>query len=127
MTREEIAALSALERKVLLEDVAALVGSGAWRLGEAVRFLRTIVLRRNREDFARIVDISPAALQQLEERPDANPTLDTVNRVLRPFGGVMGLVFPRMTPAPPTTETVLRRRAVLVNALAKTRRKKPAR
>jgi len=124
--REDIAAMSALERKEVLEDVATLVLRGTWRLGEAVRFLRTIVLRKNRQAFARIVGISPAALQVLEESPTANPTLETLNNVLRPFGGAMGLVFPRMNPAPPVTETVLRRQAALIDALAKTRRKKSA-
>ena len=123
MKREDLAAMNAAQRKELLEDVALLVQQGAWRLGEAVRFLRTIVLRKNRVDFARMVGISPAALQQLEERPDANPTIDTLNRVLRPFGGAMGVVFPRMSPPPPMTEEVRGRHAKLIDALAATRRK----
>lgn len=116
-----------LERKALLEDVARLVHSGVWRFGEAVRFLRAVVLRKNRETFARLVGLSPAALQKLEERVDANPTLDTLNRVLRPFGGAMGLVFPRMEPLPPLTVERERRLEALEAALAGTRRKKPAR
>lgn len=124
MTREELVAMTAAQRKELLEDVAALVQQRTWRLGEAVRFLRAVVLRKNRVDFARLVGISAAALQQLEERPDANPTLDTVNRVLRPFGGALGIVFPRMSPLPPVTEAGARRHAALVDALAGTRRKK---
>lgn len=113
-----------LQRKELLEDVVALVHRGEWRFGEAVRFLRAVVLRRSRHDFARLVGISPAALQKLEERIDANPTLDTMNRVLRPFGGAVGLVFPRMEPSPAPTVDVERRRGVLKTALAGTRRRK---
>lgn len=121
--REDIAAMGPLQRKELLEDVAALLHRGEWRFGEVVRFLRAVVLRRSRQDFARLVGVSPAALQKLEEQVDANPTLDTLNRVLRPFGGAVGLVFPRMEPAPPPTEEVEQRRAVLMRALAGTRRR----
>ncbi len=121
--RADLAALGPLQRKELLQDVAALVHRGEWRFGEAVRFLRAVVLLRNRDDFARLVGLSPAAVQQLEERVDANPTLDTMNRVLRPFGGAVGLVFPRMEPSPTPTEDVERRRAALKTALAGTRRR----
>ena len=126
MKREDIAAMSAIERKALLEDVATLVHSGQWRLGEAVRFLRAVVLRRSRVDFARLVGISAAALQQLEEWKDVNPTLDTLNRVFRPFGAQLGLVFPRMHPLPaPTSDDVTRRERVKA-ALAATLRKRRA-
>lgn len=124
--REALASMGPLERKALLEDVARLVHSGEWRFGEAVRFLRAVVLRKNRETFARLVGISTAALQKLEERADANPTLDTLNRVLRPFGGAVGIVFPRMAPPPPLTIDDEQRLATLKAALAGTRRKKPA-
>jgi len=122
--REDIAAMGALQRKELLEDVMALVHSGEWRFGEAVRFLRAVVLRLSRPDFAKLVGVSPAALQKVEEREDANPTLETLNRVLRPFGGAVGLVFPRMNPAPPPTSDVEQRRASLRDALKGTRRKR---
>lgn len=115
--------MGALQRKELLEDVATMVHQGEWRFGEAVRFLRAVVLRKSRHDFARLVGISPAALQQLEDRADANPTLHTLNCVLRPFGGAVGLVFPRMAPSPEPTADVERRRAALQTALAGTRRK----
>lgn len=127
MKREDIAAMGPLQRKELLQDVAALVHRNEWRLGEAVRFLRAVVLQKNRHDFARLVGISPAALQKLEDRLDANPTLDTLNRVLRPFGATMGMVFPRMEPPPPLTEDRERRNAVLKMALARAQRRKRSR
>lgn len=123
----DIAAMGALQRKELLRDVATLVHRHEWRLGEAVRFLRVVVLRKNRHDFARLVGLSSAALQQLEERPGANPTLETMNRVLRPFGGAIGLVFPRMDPPAPATEDDERRRAAIKAALAATRRRAASR
>lgn len=116
-----------LERKQLLEDVAAMVHRGEWRFGEAVRFFRAVVLRKNRDDFARLVGISAAAVQQLEDRADANPTLDTMNRVLRPFGGAVGLVFPRMHSPPPPSEELDRRREALKAALDGTRRRTASR
>lgn len=114
--------MTALQRKELLEDVAALVHREEWRIGEAVRFLRAVVLRRSRQNFARLVGISPAALQQLEDREDANPTLNTLNSVLKPFGAAMGLAFPRMHPSPEMTVEVERRHTALKAALVGTRR-----
>ncbi len=127
MKRDAIAAMGPLQRKELLEDVATLVLQGQWRFGEAVRLLRAVVLGKSRHDFARIVGISLAALQKLEDRPDANPTLDTMNRVLRPFGGTVGLVFPRMAPAPTPTAEIQGRRDALKAALSGTRRRKRVR
>ncbi|PZR03777.1 MAG: hypothetical protein DI536_35455 [Archangium gephyra] len=127
MKREDIAAMGPLERKALLEDVAALVHSGEWRFGEAVRFLRAVVLRKSRADFSRMVGVSPSALQQIEDTLDANPTVDTLNRLFRPFGATMGLRFPRMELQPPPTVEREQRRERLKNALAgahKRRRKK---
>ncbi len=124
MKREELVAMGPLQRKALLEDVATLVHSGEWRFGDAVRFLRAVVLRKNRETFARLVGISAAALQKLEDRADANPTLDTLNRVLRPFGGAVGMVFPRMEPPPVATVDLEQRHASLRAALAGTKRRK---
>lgn len=124
MKREELVAMGPLQRKALLEDVGTLVHSGKWRFGDAVRFLRAVVLRKNRETFARLVGISAAALQKLEDRADANPTLDTLNRVLRPFGGAVGLVFPRMEPPPVATVDLEQRHASLRAALAGTKRRK---
>lgn len=124
MKREELVAMGPLQRKALLEDVATLVHSGEWRFGDAVRFLRAVVLRKNRDTFARLVGISAAALQKLEDRADANPTLDTLNRVLRPFGGAVGLIFPRMAPPPVVTVELEQRHASLRAALAGTRRRK---
>lgn len=126
MKREDIAAMGPLQRKELLEDVAALVQRKEWRIGEAVRFLRAVVLGRSRKNFAQLVGISPAALQQLEEREDANPTLHTLNAAMRPFGAAMGLVFPRMAPTPDPTADVERRHAALNAALASTRRRRKA-
>lgn len=116
-----------LQRQQLLEDVVSLVNSGQWRFGDAVRFLRAVVLRLSRPAFAQRVGVSPAALQQLEEREDANPTLETMNRVLRPFGGALGFVFPRMTPPALTTVEREQRLIRLRTALNGTRRKRPVR
>ena len=124
MKRDEIAAMSPLQRKELLEDVATLVHQSEWRFGESVRFLRAVVLRKSRHDFARLVGISQKALQKLEDSADANPTLSTMNCVLRPFGGAVGMVFPRMAPSPTPTVDVERRRAALTTALAGTRRRR---
>jgi hypothetical protein len=124
MKRDDIARLGPLERKALLDDVAFLVLSERWRLGDAVRFLRAVVLRQSRPHFARLVGVSPAALQQLEDWPEANPTLETLTRVFKPFGGAVGLVFPRMTAPPARTTETEARYAALDSALQRTKRTK---
>jgi hypothetical protein len=78
----------------------------------------------DRGTFARAVKVSPRAIANLEDEPDANPTLETLTRVFAPFGARMGLVFPRMEPPPQLDEAARQRRAELLTMLARTRRKR---
>ncbi len=125
--RDEIARLRPLERKALLDDLAAMVRTGELRLGDAVRLLRSAVLGMDRATFARTVKVSQRAIANLEDDPDASPRLDTLRRVFAPFGGTIVLAFPRMEePAPPTEESE-QRRAALLAALARNRRQRAPR
>lgn len=130
MTRDEIARMTATERSALLTEVAAMVESGELRLGEAARLLRSGVLGMDRVSFGRAVKVSARALANLEDDPEANPTLETLNRVFAPFGGRVALAFPGMVPAPPLDEAARQRREALRAALARNqrqpRRKAPA-
>lgn len=56
--RADIAALGALQRNELLGDVATLVHRGEWRIGEAVRCLRAVVLGKNRQDSLHASSVS---------------------------------------------------------------------
>lgn len=120
MKHADLRKLSSLERKALLEELAAMVSQGELSLGEATRILRTVMLGMDRKTFARTVKIATSALALLEDDPKANPTLETLNKVFAPFGGKIGLLFPRLEePSPPNSEQLGRRerlRAALVAA-----------
>lgn len=60
-------------------------------LGETVRQLRTRITGLTQADFARMCKISLRTLRQLEQ-DSGNPTLETVNSVLRAFGMQLGVV-----------------------------------
>lgn len=120
--------MDAAARKALLDEVAVMVNAGELSLGDAVRVLRSAVLGMDRQRFAKAVKVSPRALATLEDDADANPTLETVRRVLKPFGGALGLVFPKMSPPSRRDESREELKAAVLEALARNRRrpKKPS-
>jgi hypothetical protein len=124
LNRAAVTRMRPLERKALFEEVAEMVRIGELGLGDAVRFLRSAVLGMDRSTFARAVKLSLPALRQLEEKPDANPTVDTLNKVFAPFGAKMGLVFPRMDPPAPLDDERRARRDAIQAALLKARRRR---
>ncbi|MGA9520378.1 MAG: hypothetical protein WBV82_02875 [Myxococcaceae bacterium] len=124
MNRDQVARMRPVERKALLEEVAAMVRSGELHLGEAARVLRSGVLGMDRKSFARAVKLSERAIAKLEDDPHANPTLETLSKVFAPFGGRLGLIFPRMQEPPPLGEDRRQQREAILNALAKSRRKR---
>lgn len=113
-----------LERKALLEELAAMVAQGDLRLGEAARVLRRSVLGMDRRRFAQVVKVSERAIANLEDDPAANPRLQTLMRVFAPFGGAVGIVFPRMEARPPPDDARLALRTGIVAALASSRRRR---
>ena len=67
------------------------IESGHLTLGEAVKQMRKIT-GMNQKDYARnIIGISPRILAEIE-RDKANPTIDTLNKVGRPFGYSVGFI-----------------------------------
>ena len=79
------------DRADLLNTVQHLVATGELTLGDAVRFLRAGFLRKTRPEFAKLLKVSEPALAQIESNK-GNPTLDTLNRIFKPFGLRVGLV-----------------------------------
>lgn len=112
-----------LERKALLDQIAAMVAVRELRIGEAARLLRSAVLGLDRATFAGAVGISVRALATLEDDADANPTLDTLTRVFAPFGARIGLVFPGADEGLPSEEAA-RLRDDLRLALVKSQRRR---
>ncbi|MCB9592535.1 MAG: helix-turn-helix transcriptional regulator [Sandaracinaceae bacterium] len=81
------------ERVRLFEEL----GSSGLGLGETVRRLRRITGLTQKDFAARIAGISTPALAQIE-RGEANPTLETLQKIGKAFGLDVGFV--RKPPAP---------------------------
>ncbi|MDE0479015.1 MAG: helix-turn-helix transcriptional regulator [Gammaproteobacteria bacterium] len=60
-------------------------------LGEAVRRMRKISGMNQKSYAERIIGISPRILAEIE-RGEGNPTLETLNKIGRPFGYAVGFV-----------------------------------
>ncbi len=64
---------------------------GELSLGQAVRRMR-LITGKNQKDFAKnIIGISPRILAEIE-RGVANPTVNTLNKIGKPFGYRIGFV-----------------------------------
>ena len=71
----------------LMDDIE----SGELSLGQAVRRMR-LITGKSQKDFANnIIGISPRVLAEIE-RGVANPTVETLNKIGRPFGYTVGFV-----------------------------------
>jgi DNA-binding XRE family transcriptional regulator len=77
-------------RKQLIEEIIQLHTDGELTLGMAIRRLRLEITGFDQETFARMCDMSTRALYQLET-DKGNPTLNTLDSILRKFGLRMGL------------------------------------
>lgn len=60
-------------------------------LGEAVRRMRKISGMNQKAYAERIVGIAPRILAEIE-RDEGNPTVETLNKIGRPFGYTVGFV-----------------------------------
>ena len=65
--------------------------NNALALGEAVRRMRRISGMSQKAYATRIVGIAPRILAEIE-RGRGNPTVDTLNKIGRPFGYTVGFV-----------------------------------
>ncbi|WP_145008450.1 helix-turn-helix transcriptional regulator [Pseudomonas oryzihabitans] len=78
-------------RQRALDDIREGLQTGRLSLGAGVRQLRREITGLTQADFARMARISLRTLRQLEQ-DEGNPTLATLQAVLRPFGLGMGVV-----------------------------------
>lgn len=79
------------QRKQLIDDIMAQHASGSESLGTAIRRLRLEVTGFDQETFAAMCSMSTRALYLLES-DKGNPTLGTVDSILRKFGLRLGLM-----------------------------------
>lgn len=82
---------TALAKRELIEAIE----NHELSLGEAVRRMRKISGMSQKAYAERIVGIAPRILAEIE-RNEGNPTVETLNKIGRPFGYVVGFV-----PRPP--------------------------
>ena len=84
-------AMTGVERKQLIEEIMRLHAEGESTLGMAIRRLRLEVTGLDQETFAQMCGMSTRGLYQLET-DKGNPTLSTLDSILRKFGLRMGLM-----------------------------------
>ena len=80
------------DRQALLEDIATQHALGNETLGTAVRRLRLEVTGLDQETFALMCKMSTKALYQIE-KDKGNPTLSTIDSIMRKFGLRLGLTI----------------------------------
>jgi DNA-binding XRE family transcriptional regulator len=76
------------ERRQQLFDA---IGNGELTIGQAVRRMRKIAGMSQKVYAHKIIGISPRVLTEIE-RDVANPTVETLNKIGRPFGYRVGFV-----------------------------------
>ena len=84
-------AMDGAERKQLIDEIIELQSVGEITLGMAVCRLRLEITGYDQETFAQMCGMSTRALYQLET-DKGNPTLSTVDSILRKFGLRMGIM-----------------------------------
>lgn len=78
-------------RQALIEDIMAQHAKGIETLGTAIRRLRLEVTGLDQETFAAMCNLSTRALY-LIEKDKGNPSLATLESILRKFGLRVGLI-----------------------------------
>jgi DNA-binding XRE family transcriptional regulator len=77
------------QRARLRDELYRRVAANEIGLPDAVRLMRRIA-DKTQDEYARLVGVSPRILKELE-RGVGNPTLETIRKVLAPFGLDVGV------------------------------------
>ncbi len=83
-------------RKQLIDDIMMQHDRGIETLGTAIRRLRLEVTGLDQDTFAAMCNMSTKALYQIE-KDKGNPTLGTIEAILRKFGLRLGLTMATKT------------------------------
>lgn len=84
------------QRRELIDDIVMQHVKGIETLGTAIRRLRLEVTGLDQETFAVMCNMSTKALYQIE-KDKGNPTISTVDAILRKFGLRLGLTMAATT------------------------------
>ncbi|WP_447788794.1 MULTISPECIES: helix-turn-helix domain-containing protein [Pseudomonas] len=87
-------------RRELIDDIVMQHVTGIETLGTAIRRLRLEVTGFDQETFASMCKMSTKALYQIE-KDKANPTVNTLEAILRKFGLRLGLTIATTLYTPP--------------------------
>lgn len=79
------------DTKLGKQELRDAIAQGEIGIGEAVRRMRKISGMSQKVYAQKIVGISPRVLAEIE-RDTANPTVETLNKIGRPFGYKVGFV-----------------------------------
>jgi DNA-binding XRE family transcriptional regulator len=93
-----------VQRKQLIDDIMLQHQMGIETLGTSVRRLRLEVTGLDQDTFAAMCNMSTKALYQIE-KDKGNPTISTIDAILRKFGMRLGLTHTaKTTYTPPLGE-----------------------
>ena len=95
-------------RAALREELYARIARGDLPLVDAVKMMRKVA-GRTQAEYARLVDVSPRILMELE-RGVGNPTIKTLAKILAPFQLEVGVKLRASVPEPAVTERTARDR-----------------
>lgn len=70
--------------------ISTIMQNPDWSISQVCRFIRT-ELRLTLPEMAKICKMAPQTLQKIEQ-DHANPTLKTIDKILKPFGFKMQIV-----------------------------------
>lgn len=79
------------EVEALRERLAALVPESRAGIPELLRLMR-LITRRSQTEYARLCGVAPRVLTAIEAGK-ASPTVETLEKLLRPFGYSVGIVL----------------------------------
>lgn len=88
---ESVEKLDAVTRNSMMNAVSQQLLTGELTQGEALKLLRMNVLGMKQDAYARLVKVSRKTISDIENNK-INNSIETVNKVFKPFGLQMGLL-----------------------------------
>ncbi|MBM95427.1 MAG: transcriptional regulator [Oceanospirillaceae bacterium] len=81
-------------RRQIMEEVEQQLNKGDIEFGEAIKTLRKDITGLRQQEFAKLCGVSLRTLAQIESGK-GNPTIKTLNQLLRLFGMKVGITMAR--------------------------------
>jgi transcriptional regulator with XRE-family HTH domain len=97
--------LTPMDRQQLIEDIQLKSAAGEESLGTSIRRLRLEITGLDQDSFAKMCKLTTKTLSTLENGR-GNPTINTLNGILKPFGLAMTLGSLRHKPIKPISQHV---------------------